>query len=265
LREHAATSSFAGQVRERRNTAILLFGHLGAFRESELVALDTTDITLDEEGLVFLVRTSKTDQQAVGMVKAINRRRDVHTCAPCAWIRWQELLTAHHKGGNTEVLKVLRAGRGPVLEHVCHDNPQPTVEASSAPGSSAASSGTALDLEGGAGPVDADIDGGGQSPVGVPVFRPITQAGWLTDTRLHREQIRWTIRSVARHAGLTDPAVARLGGHSLRAGFVTDAFAAGARPDEIMRQTGHTHPATVEIYRRDRPLIGNAVLRLPDK
>ncbi|WP_337464689.1 MULTISPECIES: hypothetical protein [unclassified Rhodococcus (in: high G+C Gram-positive bacteria)] len=47
--------------------------------------------------------------------------------------------------------------------------------------------------------------------------------------------------------------------HSLRAGFVTQAFRNGADAHAIMRQTGHSHRATVEIYARENaPLIGNA-------
>ena len=43
-------------------------------------------------------------------------------------------------------------------------------------------------------------------------------------------------------AGFTAAQVARLGGHSLRAGFVTEAFRAGADAHAIMRQTGHRSP-----------------------
>ncbi len=58
-----------------------------------------------------------------------------------------------------------------------------------------------------------------------------------------------------------DPAlVTQLGGHSLRAGFVTQAFRNGADAHAIMRQTGHTTPEMVQVYARERtPLVGNAV------
>jgi len=85
-RERAAAGTFADQLAERRNTALVLLGYLGAFRESELVGLDVGDVVLDEDGLILVVRLSKTDQQAAGMVKAINRRKNVDTCAPCAWV-----------------------------------------------------------------------------------------------------------------------------------------------------------------------------------
>ena len=55
----------------------------------------------------------------------------------------------------------------------------------------------------------------------------------------------------------------RLGGHSLRAGFVTEAFRRGADAHAIMRQTGHRSPAMLEVYAREHaPLVGNAVTRL---
>ncbi len=61
-------------------------------------------------------------------------------------------------------------------------------------------------------------------------------------------------------AGL-DPS--RLGGHSLRAGFVTAAWRAGADTAAIMRQTGHRSAATVTDYVREAaPLVGNAVTAL---
>jgi len=58
-----------------------------------------------------------------------------------------------------------------------------------------------------------------------------------------------------------DPA--RIGGHSLRAGFVTQAFRSGADAHSIMRQTGHVDPKTLEIYARESaPLVGNAVTQV---
>ena len=57
--------------------------------------------------------------------------------------------------------------------------------------------------------------------------------------------------------------VDKLGGHSLRAGFVTEAFRAGADAHAIMRQTGHRSPVMLEVYAREHaPLVGNAVTRL---
>lgn len=71
------------------------------------------------------------------------------------------------------------------------------------------------------------------------------------------------IRRRAERAGYSAAAVTRLGAHSLRAGFVTQAFRNGADAHAIMRQTQHRSPAMVERYAREEaPLIGNAVTSL---
>jgi site-specific recombinase XerD len=49
-----------------RDRALLLIGFCGAFRRSELVALDVADAAFTREGLVLMIRRSKTDQEAEG-------------------------------------------------------------------------------------------------------------------------------------------------------------------------------------------------------
>jgi integrase len=49
-----------------RDRALLTMGWAGAFRRSELVALDVDDVTPAAKGLVVLVRRSKTDQERRG-------------------------------------------------------------------------------------------------------------------------------------------------------------------------------------------------------
>jgi site-specific recombinase XerD len=56
-----------------RDRSLLLLGFAGAFRRSELVALDVRDIEKTEQGLRVTVRHSKSDQEAVGAVVAIVR------------------------------------------------------------------------------------------------------------------------------------------------------------------------------------------------
>ncbi|WP_227439981.1 hypothetical protein [Methylobacterium sp. W2] len=55
----------------KRDKALLALGFAGAFRRSELVALDVADLREDAEGLRVLVRRSKTDQEGKGVEKAI--------------------------------------------------------------------------------------------------------------------------------------------------------------------------------------------------
>jgi site-specific recombinase XerD len=56
-----------------RDRALLLLGFAGAFRRSELVALDVADIEETQTGLLVTIRRSKTDQEAMGRTIAITR------------------------------------------------------------------------------------------------------------------------------------------------------------------------------------------------
>lgn len=56
-----------------RDRALLLLGFAGAFRRSELVALDIADLGETEAGLVVTIRRSKTDQEGQGRTVAIVR------------------------------------------------------------------------------------------------------------------------------------------------------------------------------------------------
>ena len=56
-----------------RDRALLLLGFAGAFRRSELVALDVADVEETETGLLITIRRSKTDQEGEGVAIAIAR------------------------------------------------------------------------------------------------------------------------------------------------------------------------------------------------
>jgi site-specific recombinase XerD len=56
-----------------RDRALLLLGFAGAFRRSELVALDVADIEENETGLLITIRRGKTDQEGIGRTIAIPR------------------------------------------------------------------------------------------------------------------------------------------------------------------------------------------------
>ena len=66
------------------------------------------------------------------------------------------------------------------------------------------------------------------------------------------------IQRRARRAGLTDP----IGGHSLRAGFVTEAGRRGVALAEVMALTGHRSVASVLGYHRTGSLSDGAAARL---
>ena len=55
----------------KRDRALLALGFAGAFRRSELVALNVEDLREDPEGLRVMVRRSKVDQEGRGFEKAI--------------------------------------------------------------------------------------------------------------------------------------------------------------------------------------------------
>src|SRR4051794_11192615 len=56
----------SGPLLHLRDRALLLLGFAGAFRRSELAALEVDDLQLRDEGLVVLVRRSKTDPEGAG-------------------------------------------------------------------------------------------------------------------------------------------------------------------------------------------------------
>jgi site-specific recombinase XerD len=65
----------------KRDRALLALGFAGAFRRSELVALDVADLREDPEGLRVLVRRSKVDQEGAGFEKAIPHGRFIKPVA----------------------------------------------------------------------------------------------------------------------------------------------------------------------------------------
>jgi integrase len=72
----------------RRDAAILLLGFAGAFRRSELAALNVGDVEFVEEGLKVTLRRSKTDQLGQGFIKAIAFGSDPLSCPVRALRRW---------------------------------------------------------------------------------------------------------------------------------------------------------------------------------
>lgn len=65
----------------KRDRALLALGFAGAFRRSELVALDVADLSEHADGLRVRVRRSKTDQEGQGIEKAIPHGRFIRPVA----------------------------------------------------------------------------------------------------------------------------------------------------------------------------------------
>jgi site-specific recombinase XerD len=79
----------------RRDRALLVLAFAGAFRRSELVALDVADVEEVADGLRILVRRSKTDQEAAGKRKPLPYGSNPATCPVrtlAAWLEAAEIL-----------------------------------------------------------------------------------------------------------------------------------------------------------------------------
>lgn len=78
----------ADTLRSQRDRALLLLGFAGAFRRSELVALEVADLTFQVDGLHVLIRRSKADQDGQGQVIAIPRGARLRPVAAVQdWLR----------------------------------------------------------------------------------------------------------------------------------------------------------------------------------
>jgi site-specific recombinase XerD len=79
-----------------RDRVLLLIGFCGAFRRSELVALDAADVAVTREGLIVTIRRSKTDQEGEGRKIGIPYASHLETCPVRCLQDWLE------KSGITE-------------------------------------------------------------------------------------------------------------------------------------------------------------------
>lgn len=71
-----------------RDRALLLLGFSGAFRRSELVALDVEHLTENRDGIVVMIGRGKTDQEGQGRTVGIPRGREEATCPVHALELW---------------------------------------------------------------------------------------------------------------------------------------------------------------------------------
>lgn len=224
-------------VARRRDALLLLAGFAGALRRSELAALRLGDVVVDADAatgeplLVVHLGATKTDPQARREQQvALPRGRRRRTCAVCALAHWLPVLKAHQHGG-TDAVRALLAGQdGEEADtHLCHGF----------------ASGAAAGLATGA---------------DQPLFPAVNRHGHLAEAAMSGRAVAEVVKRYAARAGL-DPAL--FGGHSLRAGFATQAALGGAADREIMRQGRWSSPRTVHGYiRTANPLDDNAVTRL---
>jgi site-specific recombinase XerD len=73
-----------------RDSALVLLGFAGAFRRSELVALDVADLEFGRDGLKVTLRRSKTDQEGQGRKVGIPYGANPETCPVRSIQAWLE-------------------------------------------------------------------------------------------------------------------------------------------------------------------------------
>lgn len=208
-----------------RDAAILVMGFAGAFRRSELASRLIGDVVVrSQDGLHVRLLTSKTDQEGRGSVKGLPFGANPLTCPPCAFLRWVRVLDTAQHASRSAMMRLLRDASTDV--HICH-GPTPELDR--------------LDPK-------------------APLFRPVRRGGHIAPGHISGDVVLSVVKRRLADVGMNPR---HFGGHSLRAGFVTQALRAGATTQEVMRQTDHKNPATVEIYRREHdPLRQNAVTRI---
>lgn len=87
------------------------------------------------------------------------------------------------------------------------------------------------------------------------LFRPADRHGRLRSGRLHGDAVGEIVKRALGRAGFE---AGKYGGHSLRAGFATQAAKNGATAFDIMRQTGHRSVQTVSRYVREAQIFRDA-------
>jgi integrase len=92
-----------------------------------------------------------------------------------------------------------------------------------------------------------------------PLFRNISTRGRIGAAALHPDAVRRILLHRLRMAGLTPEGDGqgfdRLSAHALRVGFITEAYAKGARDEDIMRHTRHRDLRTMRGYVRRAGLV----------
>jgi integrase len=214
------TTGWASEVLERRDSALVLVGYAGALRRADLVAMVCGDVTdLPRDG--FELRTRQPNGANTIRLPA---GESPDTCAPCAALRWMQVVAEFDGGGRAAVIRLIKAEE-PFEDHIC-DAPLPRTRARA------------------------------------PLFRSLRKNGNLSATPISGASIHLAIRRQARLAGYDDEFVARLGVQSLRAGFIAQALRNRADAQSILRQTGHVGHGALQRYAPAETRGENAVTGL---
>jgi site-specific recombinase XerD len=95
--------------RGKREAALLLLGFAGAFRRSEIVALEAPDIEWSRDGILVTLRRSKTDQVGQGQIIAIRYGRHERTCPVRALKDWLQARQAQLKSADGPIFCRIRS------------------------------------------------------------------------------------------------------------------------------------------------------------
>ena len=178
---------------------------------NELIDLRCGDISMPTGRMaVHLQPRSAAGHRTPAAARTIPAAASPTTCTPCAAARWLQMVAAFDAGGRSAVIRLIKADTG-YDEHIC-GCPRPRTRAQA------------------------------------PFFRSIRKNGILSPTPLSGAAMHRVIRHRAELAGYAADLTSRLGVHSLRAGFLTQALRGGADRSAIMRYSGLTDPATLEAY-----------------
>ena len=200
------TTGWASEVLERRDSALVLMGYAGALGRGDLVGLLCGDVTKHPHDGLELRTRRPNGANAIRLPAGESH----NTCAPCAALRWMQVVAAFDSGARAAVIRLIKAD-DPFEEHIC-GAPLPRTRARA------------------------------------PLFRSIRKNGNLSATPLSGASIHLAVRRHARLAGYDDEFVAGLGVQSLRAGFIAQALRNKADAQSILRQTGHVgHRRLAEI------------------
>jgi site-specific recombinase XerD len=108
------TTGWAGEVLERRDSALVLTGYAGALGRADLVELVCGDITKHaHDGLDVRVRRTN-GANAIRLPTGESHT----TCVPCAALRWMQVVAAFDSGARPAIIRLIKAAE-PFDDHIC--------------------------------------------------------------------------------------------------------------------------------------------------
>ena len=105
-----------------RDAFVLLAGFAGAFRRSELAAMNHAHVTWNAyDGLHLRVESSKTDQTGKGSTLPLPYGEHPGTCPVCAYVRWARFALASAESRSAAMRVILDQKPWTEWEHVCRE------------------------------------------------------------------------------------------------------------------------------------------------